>query len=104
MDGKGICLDNIPIERLWRTIKYEEVYLKTYDSLNEAKQRLATFIHWCRYSGINHHKPYEVITGKKETTAWSFKRADEYVDNCASSYHTNSQPQLQKQLSSKRQK
>jgi putative transposase len=46
MDGKGICLDNIPIERLWRTIKYEEVYLKTYDSLNEAKQRLATYIHW----------------------------------------------------------
>jgi putative transposase len=85
MDGKGRCLDNIPIERLWRTIKYEEVYLKTYDSVNEAKQSLAAYIHWYntqrRHSGINHHKPYEVMTCEKEARTWSFKEPDEYVDN-----------------------
>lgn len=91
MDGKGRCLDNIPIERLWRTIKYEEVYLKTYDSVKEAKLCLAAYIHCYNYerrhSGINHHKPYEVMTGKKEATTWSFKRADEYMDNCKQLLH-----------------
>lgn len=32
MDGKGRALDNVWIERLWRTVKYEELYLKDYDS------------------------------------------------------------------------
>ena len=96
MDGKGRCLDNISIERLWRTIKYEEVYLKSYDSVKEAKQCLATYIDWYNYdrrhSGINHHKPYEVMTGKKEATTWSFKRADEYVDNCKQLPHKLTAP------------
>jgi putative transposase len=96
MDGKGRCLDNIPIERLWRTIKYEEVYLKTYDSVSDAKQSLGGYIHWYnhdrRHSGINHHKPYEVMTGKKAATTWSFKRADEYVDNCKQLPHKFTAP------------
>ena len=62
-----------------------QVYLKTYDSVNEAKQSLAAYIHWYntqrRHSGINHHKPYEVMTCEKEATTWSFKEPDEYVDN-----------------------
>ncbi len=37
MDGKGRCHDNIFIERLWRLLKYEEVYLKSYDSAREAE-------------------------------------------------------------------
>src|SRR3954470_3691488 len=38
MDGKGRFLDNIFIERLWRSLKYEEVYIKAYDSVAEARQ------------------------------------------------------------------
>lgn len=38
MDGKGRWLDNVFIERLWRRLKYEEVYLKAYDSVAQAKQ------------------------------------------------------------------
>jgi putative transposase len=37
MDGRGRCTDNIFIERLWRSLKYEEVYLKDYESVTEAK-------------------------------------------------------------------
>jgi putative transposase len=38
MDGKGRWMDNVFIERLWRSLKYKEVYLKAYDSVAQAKQ------------------------------------------------------------------
>lgn len=78
MDGKGRCLDNIPIERFWRTIKYEEVYLRTYESVKEAQEGLSSYIHWYnharRHSGINNHRPYEVMMGKEMATYWSFSK------------------------------
>ena len=39
MDGKGRCMDNIFVERLWRSLKYEEVYLHAYATVAEAKAR-----------------------------------------------------------------
>lgn len=39
MDGKGAWRDNVFVERLWRTIKYEEVYLRAYDSVSDPKVR-----------------------------------------------------------------
>lgn len=44
MSGKGRCWDNIFVERLWRSIKYEEVYLKNYISVREAKEGIAWYI------------------------------------------------------------
>jgi len=44
MDGKGAWRDNIFVERLWRSIKYEEVYLHAYDSVGQAKAGLARYI------------------------------------------------------------
>jgi len=44
MDGKGRCMDNIFIERLWRSLKYEEVYLKAYDSVSQARQGISNWI------------------------------------------------------------
>ena len=44
MDHKGRCFDNIFVERLWRTIKYEEVYLKEYESVREARESLREYI------------------------------------------------------------
>jgi len=46
MDGKGRCMDNIFIERLWRSLKYEEVYLHAYASVGEAKAGIGT---WLRF-------------------------------------------------------
>ena len=40
MDGKGRWMDNVFIERLWRSLKYEEVYLRAYDTVQEAKERI----------------------------------------------------------------
>ena len=40
MDGRGRCFDNIFIERLWRTVKYEDVYLKGYETGMGSKRRI----------------------------------------------------------------
>jgi putative transposase len=44
MDGKGAWRDNVFVERLWRTIKYEEVYLRAYDTVSDARSSLARYI------------------------------------------------------------
>jgi putative transposase len=68
MDGKGRWADNIQIERFWRTLKYEEVYLKSYESVQEARESIATYINWYnherRHSGIEKKRPYDIMTGK----------------------------------------
>ncbi len=38
MDGKGRWVDNVFIERIWRSLKYEEVYMKAYESVREARE------------------------------------------------------------------
>jgi putative transposase len=43
MDGRGRALDNVFVERLWRTVKYEEVYLKDYTTVREARQGLGAY-------------------------------------------------------------
>ena len=44
MDGKGRCLDNVFVERLWRSIKYEEVYLHAYDDVAAARAGIARYL------------------------------------------------------------
>jgi putative transposase len=44
MDGKGRCLDNVFVERLWRSLKYEEVYLHAYDSVTDARARIGRYL------------------------------------------------------------
>ena len=44
MDGKGRWMDNVFIERLWRSLKYEEVYLRAYDTVQEAKERISDWL------------------------------------------------------------
>ena len=43
MDGRGRALDNVFVERLWRTVKYEEVYLREYNTVREAQQGLRRY-------------------------------------------------------------
>ena len=49
MDGKGAWRDNVFVERLWRSIKYEEVYLNAYESMKEAKTRIGRWIDYYNY-------------------------------------------------------
>ena len=44
MDGKGAWRDNVFVERLWRSIKYEEVYLRAYDSVSDARASLGHYL------------------------------------------------------------
>ena len=53
MDGKGRWLDNVFIERFWRSLKYEEVYLYAYSDLNEARVGLDRYM--CYYNGACRH-------------------------------------------------
>ena len=44
MDGRGAWRDNVFVERLWRTIKYEEIYLRAYASVSEARASIARYL------------------------------------------------------------
>ncbi len=56
MDGKGRYSDNIFVERLWRTVKYEEVYLKAYSNGREANAGLEAYFHF-----YNTQRPHQAL-------------------------------------------
>jgi putative transposase len=60
MDGRGRALDNVFVERLWRTVKYEEVSVKDYATPREAIQGLGTFC--VRYNALRQHQSLEYQT------------------------------------------
>ncbi len=68
MSGKGKCWDNIFVERLWRTLKYEEVYLKQYSNSIEAFENIRNYIKVYNtqrpHSSLNYKTPMEVRLGK----------------------------------------
>ncbi len=65
MDGKGAWRDNVFVERLWRTIKYEEVYLRAYASVTEARASIG------RYLGFyNRKRPHSSLGGKTPDQAY----------------------------------
>jgi putative transposase len=68
MDGKGRALDNIFVERLWRSVKYEEVYLKDYKTVQEAKEGLGNYFKYYNFKrphqSLEYKKPYEVHFGR----------------------------------------
>jgi putative transposase len=64
MDGRGRAMDNIFVERLWRTVKYEEVYLKSYESVKEARESLARYFHFYNterlHQALSYRTPQDV--------------------------------------------
>lgn len=74
MDSKGRALDNIFTERLWRTVKYEEVYLHDYTSPREARHQLSEYFEFYNqrrlHQSLDYHTPAEVYsTGKYVRTS-----------------------------------
>jgi len=65
MDGKGRWMDNVFVERLWRSLKYEEVYLRAYPSVAEAKERIGAYLHYFneerRHSSLGRRTPDAVF-------------------------------------------
>jgi putative transposase len=67
MDGKGRALDNIFVERLWRSVKYEEVYTKDYKTVKEAEEGLKEYFEFYNktrlHQSLSYKTPYEVHFG-----------------------------------------
>jgi len=60
MDGKGAWRDNVFVERLWRSVKYEEVYLRAYDSVSDARASIGRYLDF--YNGRRPHSRLDDAT------------------------------------------
>jgi putative transposase len=65
MDGKGAWRDNVFVERLWRSVKYEEVYLHAYDSVSEARTSIS-----CYFDFYNRRRPHASLDGATPDQAY----------------------------------
>ena len=65
MDGRGRCMDNIFTERLWRTVKYENVYLKSYANYHEANAGLTDYFQF-----YNHRRPHQSLGNMTPAAAY----------------------------------
>ena len=65
MDGKGAWRDNVFVERLWRSLKYEEVYLKAYDTVAEARASLSRYLDF-----FNRQRPHSSLDRKTPEEAY----------------------------------
>ena len=67
MDGRGRCLDNIFVERLWRTVKYQNVYIKGYQNIPEAQAGLHEYFDFYnmerRHQALSYKTPWGVFSG-----------------------------------------
>ena len=59
MDGRGAWLDNVIVERLWRSVKYEEVYLHAYGAVSEARGSIGRYLNF-----FNIRKPHSSLAAK----------------------------------------
>jgi putative transposase len=68
MDGRGRCMDNIFIERLWRSLKYEEVYLKDYESVAEARAGIDRYFRFYNqerlHQSLDYRTPAAIYKGR----------------------------------------
>ncbi len=69
MDGRGRVYDNIFVERLWRSIKYEEVYLRYYETVREAVSSLGTYFSFYNqerpHQALGYQTPYQLYAGTR---------------------------------------
>ena len=70
MDGRGRWMDNVFIERLWRSVKYEEVYLRAYDSVAEARSSLGSYLAF-----YNRKRPHSSLDGRTPDHVYSARLA-----------------------------
>ncbi len=63
MDGKGRALDNVFVERLWRSVKYECVYLYDWETVTEAREGLGDYFEF-----YNYHRPHQSLGGRTPAT------------------------------------
>ena len=73
MDGRGRCLDNVFVERLWRSVKYEDVYLRGYESVPELERGLTAYFRFYNqerlHQSLEYRTPAEVHAGTEKKAA-----------------------------------
>jgi len=86
MDGKGRFLDNIFIERLWRSLKYEEIFLKAYDSVAEARRGIGAWLTFYNderpHQALDYRTPREAYLGTV-TCGYDAAPAEQLGQRCA---------------------
>jgi putative transposase len=65
MDGRGAWRDNVFVERLWRSVKYEKVYLRAYDSVSEARSSIGRYLAF-----YNHRRPHSSLDRRTPDEAY----------------------------------
>jgi len=71
MDGRGRWIDNVMVERLWRSLKYEDVYLRDYGDLHELEGGLTRWL-----AHYNHDRPHQSLGWRTPMAVWSQELAD----------------------------
>ena len=81
MTGKGRCLDNIYIERFWRSLKYEEIYLNDYDTVNELNSAVEQYIKFYNnerpHQSLNYKTPGEIYFNEENENSYNFETLNE---------------------------
>ena len=72
MDGKGRCLDNVFVERLWRTVKYDEIYIRSYQTMLDAEKLLTAFFRF--YNDRRPHSAHDSADGEHFTPMEVYQR------------------------------
>lgn len=88
MDGRGRCMDNIFTERLWRSVKYEDVYLKQYTTIETARTGLADY-----FTFYNHERLHQALGYRTPAEAYRDTHAPQTVTPITTSLITISQPE-----------
>jgi putative transposase len=86
MDGRGRCLDNVFVERLWRSVKYEDVYLRGYESVPDLERGLSAYLRFYNqerlHQSLDYRTPAEVHAGKKKRPPRSRRKSGVFgLDN-----------------------
>lgn len=90
MDGRGRCFDNIFVERLWRSVKQEEVYLNEYRDVWEAEDRLRRYFEF-----YNHRRPHQSLGYKTPAEVyWSDMKGVAANTNCGNAAHMENSKQF----------
>jgi putative transposase len=80
MDGRGRALDNVFIERLWRTVKYQELYLREYESVADVEEGLTLY-----FDTYNHERPHQALDNLTPAKVYEWGatvKAKGRVDRC----------------------
>jgi len=80
MDGRGRCMDNIFTERLWRSVKYENIYLKSYCDIDEAQRGLTDYFRF-----YNHVRPHQSLNNM--TPSRIFQKISKIINHYQLNFH-----------------